>query len=311
MSRYNAWFFGGKSPAYDKLVSMTIDKIDDIIYRIYPKILRYAQKPTPVNEFFYPKNDRPIWCLSDFQTSFRTPPVCLESTESNPLSLVYSSFGELKLPRTIRVCPESTWARYDSTPEDICEQLNDLCELVELEEGSFFFYWGEVYVKSNIDGKYVDSVQPYYVHKIYPMTSTIEAYNVDWETKSICKDDDGKLLGLADIVFDFEIKTRNEYNISDIETWRERDQEYNLRLVAKVEPKPNSWDIPHGKLKVFMDNLSKHHNPNDLPLAGIIPTFSKAPPVVHERLEKDNIYIITFTQKGEISDGFEPEQMRL
>ena len=311
MSRFNDWFFGGRSPAYDKLVTMTIEKRDDIIYRICPKILRYGQKPNIENVFFCPRNKRPGWCTSDFQTTFRTDPVCLEATESHPYNLVYSSIGELKLPHSLRLCPESTWARYELTPEDICERLNEICEPVELEGGFYFFDWGEICVKSNLDGKYVESVLPYYDHMIRPLTSVLESYTVDWETKKICKDENGRIFGLASIVFDFELTTRNEYIISDTETWRERDQDFNLRLVAKVEPKLTSWDIPYGKLKVFMDNLRKHHNPKDLPIAGIIPTFSKAPLETHKMLEKDNIFIIRFTQRGEISDGVSPGQTQL
>ena len=311
MSRFNDWFFGGRSPAHDKLVSMTIEKIDEIIHRICPEILRHGQKPNIKDVFFCPRGEKPLWCTSDFQTAFPVDPICLEATESHPYNLVYSSIGELRLPRSLRLCPESRWARHDYTPEDICARLNEICEPIELEGGFFFFRWGEICVKSNLDGKYIHSVLPYYDDMTCPLTSVLESYTADWETKKICKDENGDIFGLANIVFDFELTIRNEHVISDIETWRESDQGLNLRLVAKVEPKLTSWDIPHGKLKVFMDNLGKRHNPNDLPIAGIIPTFSKAPLETHKILEKDNIYIIRFTKSGEISDGVGLEQRRL
>lgn len=311
MSRFNDWFFGGRSPAYDKLVSMTIEKRDDIIHRIYPEILRYGQKPKIKDVFFCPMNERPPWCTSDLQTKFLTDPVCLKAAESHPYNFVYSSIGELRLPRVLELCPETYWAKQDYTPEEICARLNEVCESVELEGGFFSFHWGEICVKTSLDGKYIHSILPNYDHTICPLTSVLESYTVDWETKKICKDNNGSMIGLASIVFDFELTTQNEYIISDAETWRERDQDSNLRLVAKVEPKPTSWDIPHGKLKVFMDTLRKHHNPNELPIAGIIPTFSKAPLETHKRLKKDNIYIIRFTQRGEISDGVSPGQTQL
>jgi hypothetical protein len=291
---------------------MTIEKIDDIIHMIYPKILRYGQKPNIKNIFFCPKWEVPPWCTSDFQTEvFSVDTVCLKATESYPYGLVYSSFGELRLPRALRLCPESTWARHKSTPEDICEQLNDVCESIDPGEDFIDFYWGEISLKSDLDGRYIYSVVPYNIHKKVSPIPVLESYEVDWETKKICKGETGYIFGCADIVFDFELKIRNDIIPNDIETWRGCSQDFNLRLVTKVEPKPSSWDIPHGKLKVFMDNLRKHHNPNDLPIAGIIPTFSKTPLVTHKILEKDNIHIITFTQKGKISDGFAPEQTRL
>ena len=119
------------------------------------------------------------------------------------------------------------------------------------------------------------------------------------------------IFGCADVVFDFELKTRNDIIPNDVETWRGCGQNLNLRLVTKAEPKPASWDIPHGKLKVFMDTLRRHQGPNDLPVAGMISTFSRAPPETHKMLERDNIYVITFTKRGEISSGFAPEQTRL
>ena len=81
--------------------------------------------------------------------------------------------------------------------------------------------------------------------------------------------------------------------------------------LAKVNPKLTNWGTTYGELKVFMNNLKKDHNPNGIPIAGIIPTFTKAPLNVHETLEKDNIYIIRFTQRGEISDGVSPGQTQL
>ncbi|MBA7676534.1 hypothetical protein ES703_84776 [subsurface metagenome] len=139
----------------------------------------YRQKPNIKNRFLCPKNERPPWCLSDFQTTFCIDPVCLEATESHPYNLVYSSVGELRLPRTLRLCPESTWARYDSEPEDICDLLNDMCESVEIEGGFFFFFWGEICVKNNLDGKYIHSILPYYDYIIRLSNTMLESYEVD------------------------------------------------------------------------------------------------------------------------------------
>ena len=136
----------------------------------------YKQKPDIETVFLCPKNERPPWCLSDFQTTFCVDPVCLEATESHPYNLVYSSVGELRLPRYFRLCPETTWARYDSDPEDICAMLNDVCEPVALEGGFFFFYWGEICTKTNMDGKYIHSILPYYEQMIRYSTD-LESYH--------------------------------------------------------------------------------------------------------------------------------------
>jgi len=311
MDRSNGGLFGGGSPAHDKLVLMAIEKRGDIIRWLLPEILRPLQKSNVIDVFLCPRGEAPPWCKSDFQTAFRTDPVCLRATESNPYSLVYSSNGELRLPRVHRLCPETYWARQDYTPEDICARLNEICEPVELEEGFFFFNWGEICVKSTLDGEYIHSILPYYDHMILPSTDVLESYEVDWETKKICKRDTGFFLGCADVVFDYKLTIQNAHIISDIETWRGPSKELNLRLVTKVNPKLTNWGITHGKLKVFMDNLRKRHSPNVLPIAGIIPTFSRASLEVHKILEKDNIFIIRFTQKGEISDGVSPGQTRL
>lgn len=101
------------------------------------------------------------------------------ATERHPFNLIYSAVGDLRLPYTLRLCPESTWARYGSEPEDICAKLNDICESVELEGGIFFFYWGEICVKSNLDGKYVHSILPYYDCIIRPSTNVLESYEVE------------------------------------------------------------------------------------------------------------------------------------
>lgn len=311
MDRFNGGLFGGGSPAHDKLVLMTIDKRDDIIRRLLPEILRPRQKSDDIDVFLCPRGEAPPWCKSDFQTAFRMDPVCLEAVESQPYNFVYSSIGELRLPRVHRLCPETRWAKQDYTPEDICLRLNEICESVELKGGFFFFYWGEICVKSSPDGKYIHSILPYYDYMKHPSTAVLGSYEVDWETKKICKRDTGFFLGCADVVFDFELTIQNDYIISDIETWRGSSQDLNLRLVARVDPKLTNWGITHGKLKVFMDNLKKRHNPNNLPIAGIIPTFSKAPLEIHETLERDNIFIIGFTRKGEVSDGVSPEQTQL
>jgi len=314
MSLPSDWFFGGRSPAYDKLMSMTIDKIDETIRMILPKILRYRHKTDDKNIFFCPKSrsDAPPWCTSDFQTEgFDVEPICLKAAESQPYGFVYSSLGELRLPRILRLCPESSWAKYDSTPEDICEQLNDVFNPVEPVLDYIDSYWGETHLKTDLDGRYIQSVVPNNIQKTVSPIPVLESYDVDWETKKICKGETGYIFGCADIVFDFDLKIRIDTVPNDSETWRGCSQDFNLRLVTKLEPKPNSWDIPHGKLKVFMDNLMKPHNPNALSIAGIIPTFSKTPPDTHERLEKDNVYTIRFTEKGEISDGVGPEQTRL
>jgi len=312
MSRFNKEFFGGNSPSHDALVSMTIDNYDGIIHRIMPKILKNQNKNSVVNVFLCPKNGRPTWCTSDFQTAFRVDPVCLRATESHPSSLVYSPIGELHLPRELRLCSKTTWDRYESTPEDIGTQLNDLCESVELEEGFFFFHWGEICVKSNIvDGKYIHSVLPYYEHMIRLVTPFLESYEVDWEAEAICKRDTGFIIGYADLLSDFKLNVVREVIINDAETWRISNEDLNLRLVAEAKPKPTSWGSPHRQLKTYMDLLKKPQGLNRLPTAGIISTFSKAPPKIHKILEKDNIFIIRFTKSGEISDGVSPEQARL
>jgi len=95
MDRSNGGLFGGGSPAHDKLVLMTIEKRDDIIRRILPKMLSPRQRTDFIDVFLCPKNERPEWCLSDFQKAFRTDPICLEAAENHPESLVYSSIGEL------------------------------------------------------------------------------------------------------------------------------------------------------------------------------------------------------------------------
>ena len=311
MDRFNDGLFGGGSPAHDKLVLMTIEKRDDIIHSILPKILSPRQRSDFIDIFLCPKNERPPWCLSEFQTAFRVDPVCLEDAESPPSDLIDSSTGELRLPRALRLCPETTWARYETAPEDICARLNEVCETVELEGGFFFFYWGEICVKSSLDGEYIHSILPYYDHMIRSSTAVLGSYEVDWETKKICKRDSGFFLGCADVVFDFELTIQNDYIISDVERWRGHNHDLNLRLVTKVDPKLTSWGNTHEKLKVFMDNLRKSHSPNVLPIAGIIPTFSRIPLEAHKILEKENIFIIRFTQKGEISDGVSPGQTQL
>lgn len=314
MSQFNKEFFGRKTPSHDELVSMAIDNIDGIIHRIFPKILKKQNKNSVVNVFLCPRNERPPWCTSDFQTAFRTDPVCLEATKRYQGSVVdwFSSNGELSLPGIFRLCPETTWARYESTPEDICAKLNEVCEPVEIEKSFLFFPWGEICVKSNLDGKYIHSVLPYYERMIRFTNPFLESYQVDWEPEVICKRKDTDfILGYADVAFDFMLEIGRETIINDSETWRERKEDFKLRLIAEGKPKPNSWGAPHRQLKTYMDYLKEPREQNRLPIAGIILTFSKAPPGIHKILEKDNIYIIRFTKRGDISDGVSPEQTRL
>jgi len=102
----------------------------------------YSRAPDVKQMFLCPKNERPPWCLSEYQTAFCVDPVCLRANERHPNNLVYSSIGELRLPYDISLCPQTLWARHGYTPEDICARINEICEDVELEGGFFFFYWG-------------------------------------------------------------------------------------------------------------------------------------------------------------------------
>lgn len=315
MSRFSKEFFGGDTSSHDELVSMTIDNRDGIIRRILPKILRPRQIQDIISVYLCPRGERPPWCTSDIQTAFRTDPLCLVAAEEYISDFVDSSIGELKLPSKLRLCPETTWARYELTPEDICARLNDVCESGKPEKGFIDFYWGEISLKNHYLGeKYVHSVLPNYDRIIRPPTSVLESYKVDWETEKICKRETGYIFGYADVVFDFQLKIRKDFIISDMETWRGYDYgEVNLRVAVEAKPKLTSWGAPLRQLKTYMDLLkpSFSHTRNNLPIAGVISTFSRIPRKTHKILEKENVYVITFTKKGEISDVFAPEQKKL
>lgn len=315
MSRFSKEFFGGDPPSHDELVSMAIDNRDGILRRILPKILRSRQMQDIISVYLCPKGERPPWCTSDIQTAFRTDPLCLVASEEYIRDFVDSSIGELKLPSKLRLCPETTWARHELTPEDICIRLNDVCESGEPEKDFIDFYWGEISIKSRYpDGKYIHSVLPNYDQIIRPPTYVLESYKVEWEPEKIVKRDTGFIFGYADVELNFELKIRKDFIISDIETWRRYDYgEVNLRVVVEAKPKLTSWGAPLRQLKTYMDLLKPRFSQtrNNFPIAGVISTFSRIPRKIHKILEKENVYVITFTKKGEISDGFAPEQKKL
>ena len=128
----------------------------------------YSNEPSIESIFICPRNESPPWCLSEYQTTFCVDPICLRAAERHPHNLIYSSIGDLKLPYDIILCPETLWAKYNYAPEDIIARLNEICEPVELEAGFFFFHWGEICVKSTIDGQYIESILPYYSQMIRP-----------------------------------------------------------------------------------------------------------------------------------------------